>query len=103
MKNKITTFLTFDGRAEDAVKLYTSIFPNSKITSESRYGDGGPMPRGTLMSATFELDGVEMLALNGGPSFAFAQGFSMLRLQVAGVVTATGRLPLLVAASACGC
>ena len=77
MKQKITTFLTFDGQAENAVNLYTSVFKNSKITSTSRYGDGGPGPKGSLMSATFELDGQEFIALNGGPSFSFAQGFSL--------------------------
>ncbi len=78
MQKSITTFLTFDGRAGEAIKFYTSIFPNSKITSESYYGDNTPMPKGTLMVATFELDGVEMMALNGGPSFKFSQGFSLM-------------------------
>ncbi len=78
MQKSITTFLTFDGRAGEAIKFYTSIFPNSKITSESYYGDGAPMPKGTLMVATFELDGVEMMALNGGPSFKFSQAFSLM-------------------------
>ncbi|HLL25684.1 MAG TPA: VOC family protein [Kofleriaceae bacterium] len=77
MQKKITTFLTFDGRAEEAVTLYTSIFPNSKITSESRYGEGAPMPKGTVIAMTFELDGVEMVALNGGPMFKFSSGVSL--------------------------
>ena len=75
---KITTFLTYDDRAEDAVKLYTSVFPNSRILDESRYPEGGPGPAGGLMTATFELDGQEYTALNGGPSFSFAQGISLL-------------------------
>jgi predicted 3-demethylubiquinone-9 3-methyltransferase (glyoxalase superfamily) len=74
---KITTFLTYDGQAEDAVKLYTSVFKNSRIVSTSRYPDGGPMPKGMLMSAAFEIDGQEFIAMNGGPSFTFAEGISL--------------------------
>jgi predicted 3-demethylubiquinone-9 3-methyltransferase (glyoxalase superfamily) len=77
MQNKITTFLTYDGDAEEAIVLYTSVFPNSRVTSTRRYGDAGPGPKGSLMTATFELDGQEFMALNGGPSFAFAQGISL--------------------------
>ena len=78
MQKKITTFLTFDGRAEEAVDLYTSIFDDSRIVSTSRYGKGGPGPEGSLMTATFELAGQELVALNGGPSFTFSQGMSLL-------------------------
>jgi predicted 3-demethylubiquinone-9 3-methyltransferase (glyoxalase superfamily) len=74
---KITTFLTFDDQAEEAVALYTSIFENSRIVSTTRYGDAGPGPKGSLMTATFELAGQEFVALNGGPSFTFAQGISL--------------------------
>jgi predicted 3-demethylubiquinone-9 3-methyltransferase (glyoxalase superfamily) len=77
MQKKITTFLTYDGQAEEAVNLYTSVFPNSKITSTRRYGEAGPGEEGSLMTATFELDGQEFMALNGGPSFTFGQGFSL--------------------------
>lgn len=77
MQKKITTFLTYDGQAEQAMNLYTSIFPNSKITSTRRYGDAGPGEPGSLMTGTFELDGQEFMALNGGPTFGFAQGFSL--------------------------
>jgi predicted 3-demethylubiquinone-9 3-methyltransferase (glyoxalase superfamily) len=77
MQKKITTFLTFDGQAEEAIEFYTSIFPDSKILSTSRYGAGGPGPEGSLMSATFELAGQEFVALNGGPSFTFSQGISL--------------------------
>jgi predicted 3-demethylubiquinone-9 3-methyltransferase (glyoxalase superfamily) len=78
MQKKITTFLTFDGRAEEAVEFYVSIFPHSKITSTSRYGDAGPAPAGTFMSATFELAGQEFIALNApGPAFSFAPGISL--------------------------
>ena len=75
---KITTFLTYEDEAEAAVNLYTSVFPNSRITSTSRYPEGAPRPAGQLMSASFELDGQEYTALNGGPSFSFAQGISLL-------------------------
>jgi predicted 3-demethylubiquinone-9 3-methyltransferase (glyoxalase superfamily) len=74
---RITTFLTFNDQAEEAVALYTSIFENSRIVSTTRYGDAGPGPKGSLMTATFELAGQEFVALNGGPSFTFAQGISL--------------------------
>lgn len=73
---KITTFLTFNNQAEEAINLYTSIFKNSKIVSTTRYGENGPGPKGTLMTAIFQLD-EEFMALNGGPSFTFAQGISL--------------------------
>jgi predicted 3-demethylubiquinone-9 3-methyltransferase (glyoxalase superfamily) len=69
---KITTFLTFNDQAEAAVTLYTSVFRNSKIVSTM------PGPGGGVMSATFELEGQRFIALNGGPSFTFAQGMSLL-------------------------
>ena len=74
---KITTFLTFNDQAEEAVKLYTSVFKNSKILSTTRYGDAGPGVKGSLMTANFELEGQEFVALNGGPSFNFSQGISL--------------------------
>ena len=74
---KITTFLTFNDQAEEAMKLYTSIFRHSKILSLSHYGEEGPGPKGTVMSGTFELDGQPFIALNGGPYFTFAQGISL--------------------------
>jgi predicted 3-demethylubiquinone-9 3-methyltransferase (glyoxalase superfamily) len=77
MQKKITTFLTFDGRAEEAVEFYTSIFEDSRILSTTRYEAGGPGPEGELMSATFELAGQEFMALNGGPPFTFSQGISL--------------------------
>ncbi len=73
---KITPFLWFDGNAEEAMNFYTSIFRNSKIGSISRYGEGGPGPKGTVMSATFQLDGQEFMALNGGPVFTFSPAIS---------------------------
>jgi predicted 3-demethylubiquinone-9 3-methyltransferase (glyoxalase superfamily) len=77
MQQKITTFLTFDDQAEEAVNFYTSIFDNSRIVSTTRYGDAGPGPKGSVMSARFELEGQEFFALNGGPSFGFAPGISL--------------------------
>jgi predicted 3-demethylubiquinone-9 3-methyltransferase (glyoxalase superfamily) len=77
MQKKITTFLTFDGQAEEAVDFYTSVFDGSRILSTTRYGAGGPGPEGELMSATFELAGQEFMALNGGSSFSFSQGVSL--------------------------
>ena len=74
---KITTFLTFNDQAEEAAILYTSIFKNSKITRISRYGEGAPVPAGTVMSVSFVLDGQEFSALNGGPHFTFAEGISL--------------------------
>ncbi len=77
MQKKITTFLTYDGQAEDAMNLYTSVIPNSRITSKRYYGDTGPGQAGSMMTGTFELDGQEFMALNGGSSFTFGQGFSL--------------------------
>jgi predicted 3-demethylubiquinone-9 3-methyltransferase (glyoxalase superfamily) len=75
---KITTFLTYENRAEEAVDLYTSVFENSKILSKSYYGEAGPGQKGSLMTASFELEGQEFVALNGGSGFSFAQGISLL-------------------------
>src|SRR5690349_14535730 len=75
---KIVPFLWFDGKAEEAVRLYTSIFKNSKVLSVSRYGDAGPGPKGTVMTMTFELDGQRFIALNGGPQFKFTEAVSFL-------------------------
>ena len=74
---KITTFLTYNNQAEEAVNLYTAAFKNSKIINTSRYGEGGPGPKGALMSATFQIEGQQFMALNGGPTFSFAQGISL--------------------------
>ena len=73
---KIVPFLWFDGQADEAVNFYTSIFKNATITSVTRYGDVGPGPKGSIMSATFELDGQEFYALNGGPMFKFSPAIS---------------------------
>jgi predicted 3-demethylubiquinone-9 3-methyltransferase (glyoxalase superfamily) len=74
---KITPFLWFDNQAEEAMNFYVSLFKNSQILSVSRYGDGGPGPQGTVMTATFQLDGQEFMALNGGPYFKFTEAISL--------------------------
>jgi predicted 3-demethylubiquinone-9 3-methyltransferase (glyoxalase superfamily) len=74
---KITPFLWFDGKAEEAANFYTSIFKNSKIKNIARYGDAGPGPKGTAMSAVFELEGQGFMALNGGPQFTFSPAISL--------------------------
>jgi predicted 3-demethylubiquinone-9 3-methyltransferase (glyoxalase superfamily) len=73
---KITPFLWFDGKVEEAVTFYTSIFKDSKIVSMSRYGEAGPGTKGTVMSATFQLAGQQFMALNGGPQFTFSPAIS---------------------------
>jgi len=74
--SKITPFLWFDDKAEEAMNFYVSIFKNSKAGSVTRYGDAGPGPKGSVMSVTFELDGQEFFALNGGPHFTFSPAVS---------------------------
>jgi len=74
---KITPFLWFDGQAEEAMNFYISIFKNSKIINVSRYGEAGPGPKGTVMSATFQLEGQQFMALNGGPHFTFTPAISL--------------------------
>jgi predicted 3-demethylubiquinone-9 3-methyltransferase (glyoxalase superfamily) len=73
---KITPFLWFDSKAEEAANFYTSIFKNSKVAGTSRYGEAGPGPKGAVMSVTFELDGQKFMALNGGPQFTFTPAIS---------------------------
>jgi predicted 3-demethylubiquinone-9 3-methyltransferase (glyoxalase superfamily) len=75
---KITPFLWFDGKAEEAMRFYVSIFKNSKVGSITRYGDAGPGPKGTVMVVTFQLDGQEFIALNGGPQFTFSPAISLV-------------------------
>lgn len=69
---KITPFLWFDGNAEEAMNHYVSIFNNSKVLSVNRAGEGGP-----VFSVTFQLDGQQFFALNGGPQFKFTEAISM--------------------------
>lgn len=74
---KITPFLWFDNNLEEAIHFYTSIFKNSVIQNISYYGEGGPMPKGSVMSASFHLDGQDFLGMNGGPMFSFTPAISM--------------------------
>jgi predicted 3-demethylubiquinone-9 3-methyltransferase (glyoxalase superfamily) len=74
---KITPFLWFDSNAEEAMNFYVSIFKNSKILRVARYGDAGPGPKGTLMVGTFQLEGQEFQALNGGPHYKFTPAISL--------------------------
>ncbi len=73
---KITPFLWFNDKAEEAMNYYVSIFKNSKVGRVTRYGDAGPGPKGSVMSATFQLEGQEFFALNGGPQFTFTPAIS---------------------------
>jgi predicted 3-demethylubiquinone-9 3-methyltransferase (glyoxalase superfamily) len=73
---KITPFLWFDGSAQEAASFYISIFKNSKMGKISRYGDAGPGPKGSVMSVTFQIEGQEFFALNGGPQFKFTPAIS---------------------------
>jgi len=74
---KITPFLWFDKQAEEAVNFYVSLFKNSKINSVKRYGDAGPGPKGSVMIVTFQLEGQDFIALNGGPTFKFTPALSL--------------------------
>ncbi|ABD71806.1 3-demethylubiquinone-9 3-methyltransferase [Rhodoferax ferrireducens T118] len=75
---KITPFLWFDSQAEEAMNFYVSIFRNSKVLTVNRYGEAGPGPRGTVMTASFLLDGQEFVALNGGPQYKFTPAISFV-------------------------
>ncbi|MGA2912313.1 MAG: VOC family protein [Methanoregula sp.] len=75
---KITPFLWFDHQAEEAMNFYVSVFKNSKIVSITRYGEVGPGPKGTVMTAKFLIEGQEFVALNGGPVFTFSPAISLV-------------------------
>jgi predicted 3-demethylubiquinone-9 3-methyltransferase (glyoxalase superfamily) len=74
---KITPFLWFNDQAEEAMNFYVSIFRNSKITTLRRYGKEGPGPEGSVMTGSFQLEGQEFMALNGGPHFSFTPAISL--------------------------
>jgi predicted 3-demethylubiquinone-9 3-methyltransferase (glyoxalase superfamily) len=74
---KITPCLWFDTEAEEAANFYVSIFKNSRIGKVSRYGDAGPRPKGSVMVVTFQLEGQEFMALNGGPQYKFTPAISL--------------------------
>lgn len=73
---KITPFLWFDSNAEEAASFYTSIFKHSKLGNIARYGPAGPGPEGSVMSVTFQIEGQDFIALNGGPHFKFTPAIS---------------------------
>jgi predicted 3-demethylubiquinone-9 3-methyltransferase (glyoxalase superfamily) len=73
---KITPFLWFDNQAEEAMNFYTAIFKNSKPGRITRYGEGAPVPAGAIISTSFQLDGQDFSALNGGPMFTFSPAIS---------------------------
>jgi len=74
---KITPFLWFDGKAEEAMKLYTSVFKNSKITAIKYWEEGSPFPKGQVMTGKFEIEGMEFYAFDAGPMFKFTEAISM--------------------------
>jgi len=74
--SKISPFLWFDDQAEEAANYYVSLFPNSKIISVARYGEGAPGEPGKVMTVEFELDGQRITALNGGPVYKLSEAFS---------------------------
>ena len=75
---RITPFLWFDTQAEEAMHFYVSVFPNARVIGVSRFGEAGPGPVGTVMTATFALNGQEFTALNGGPAFRFTEAVSFV-------------------------
>ncbi len=74
---KITPFLWFDGQAEEAIILYTSLFKNSKIINIAYWGEGSPFPKDQVMTGTFELDGLRFYAFDAGPQFKFTEAMSL--------------------------
>lgn len=77
---RVSTCLWFDDDGEEAATFYVSLFPNSRIVSVSRYGEGGMMPEGLAMLTRFELDGASFAALNGGPHFKLSEAASLVAL-----------------------
>lgn len=73
---KIIPFLWFNNNAEEAIELYTAIFKDAQVSDIKRYGEGGPVPAGTLLTATFRLEGQEFMVMNGGPMFSFTEAVS---------------------------
>ncbi|HEX2532283.1 MAG TPA: VOC family protein [Chitinophagaceae bacterium] len=75
---KITPFLWFNNNAEEAIEFYTSVFPDTRVGTVTRYPEGAPVPAGTLLTASFTLNGQEFTALNGGPQFSFTEAVSFV-------------------------
>jgi predicted 3-demethylubiquinone-9 3-methyltransferase (glyoxalase superfamily) len=78
MMQKITPFLWFDNNAEEAANFYVSVFKNGKIVNVARYNEAGPGPKGSVMTVEFELNGLEFIALNAGPTFKFTEAISFV-------------------------
>ena len=78
MTQQITPFLWFDDNADKAVNFYLSMFKDSRLLDATRYGEAGPGPKGTIMTATFELNGQQFIALNGGPRYKFTEAVSFV-------------------------
>jgi len=78
MTQNITPFLWFDDNADEAVNFYLSIFKDSRLLDTKRYDEAGPGPKGTIMTATFELNGQQFIALNGGPRYKFTEAVSFV-------------------------
>lgn len=77
IRQKVRTFLWYDHAAEEAANFYCSLFKDSKVGKVARYPEGGPAPAGTAMTVEFQLDGVQFIALNGGPHFKFTEAISL--------------------------
>ena len=75
---KITPFIWLNNQAEEAARFYTSVFRNSKMGMITHYGDGAPVPKGTVMTATFQLEGQDMIVLNGGPHYQLTPAISFV-------------------------
>jgi predicted 3-demethylubiquinone-9 3-methyltransferase (glyoxalase superfamily) len=78
MMQKITPCLWFDRQAEEAARFYVSVFKNSEMDAITYYSESGPLPKGTVLTVRFRLDGQEFLALNGGPTFQFTEAISLV-------------------------
>ena len=76
LSQKIIPFLWFDNQAEDAMNYYVKLFNNSRVKNITRYGEAGPGPKDSVMTVSFELEGQEFTALNGGPMFKFTEAIS---------------------------
>ncbi|RKH55959.1 VOC family protein [Corallococcus llansteffanensis] len=74
---KIVTFLWFNKNAEEAARFYTSLFKDSQVLAITRYGEGGPGAKGSVMTCDFQLAGQKFTALNGGPQFPFTEAISL--------------------------
>jgi predicted 3-demethylubiquinone-9 3-methyltransferase (glyoxalase superfamily) len=75
---RITPNLWFDTESKEAAEFYVSVFPNSEITTVTRYGEAGPRQAGMVLTVEFVLDGQEYVAINGGPQFSFSEAISLM-------------------------